>query len=131
MVAVEGVNIIAVLDCCHSGTIFDLPYLYKKAGKVSIENKLTYKSNIITLSGCDDSQTSTDALINNKRQGAMTWALIECVKQVELNKKNNKYNMTWTEVLYLIRDLLKDNSYDQIPQLGFSQKNSYKNDFIL
>lgn len=28
-----GVHVVAVMDCCHSGTILDLPYLFKANGK--------------------------------------------------------------------------------------------------
>lgn len=29
----DGVHMVCLMDCCHSGTILDLPYLFKGDGK--------------------------------------------------------------------------------------------------
>jgi hypothetical protein len=43
------------------------------------------------ISGCTDEQTSADAIINNKATGAMTWSLLEGLKQ--------KPGCSWRELI--------------------------------
>jgi hypothetical protein len=43
-------------------------------------NETETTGNVIMISGCSDVQTSMDASINNKSQGAMTWAFLESFK---------------------------------------------------
>ena len=61
------------------------------------------------ISGCSDVQTSSDAYINNKNQGAMTWAFLEAFK--------SEKNITWRNLLIKMRDLLKKSNFSQLPQL--------------
>jgi hypothetical protein len=72
--------------------------------------------NIIALSGCRDNQTSADAYIDNKAQGAMTWAFLKAL--------NNNQTTTWRQLLTNIRTILSNTKlYDQIPQLSYSNIN--------
>ena len=57
-----------------------------------------------------DNQTSIEAYINNSPHGALSWSFIECI--------NKTPNCSWRELLKSIRDLLKTNSFYQIPQLS-------------
>jgi hypothetical protein len=62
------------------------------------------------ISGCTDEQTSADAVINNKACGAMTWSLLESLKQQQ--------KLSWRELVKSMRDLLKTSRFDQIPQFS-------------
>ena len=62
------------------------------------------------ISGCTDNQTSADAFINNKANGAMTWALLEGLAQSP--------NCSWRELVKKMRDLLKTSKFTQIPQIS-------------
>jgi hypothetical protein len=108
------VTIMGLFDSCHSGTILDLKFNYLDStnyDKYSENNKVTEcQGNVIMISGCMDAQTSEEALINNKAQGAMTWSFIDCI--------NKTPNCSWRELLKLMRDLLKTNKFSQIPQLS-------------
>lgn len=113
----EGVTLISFFDACHSGTMLDLPYQYFDSESydnhtINNSNSKT-KGNVIMISGCRDPQTSEDAYINNKPQGAMTWALLET-----LNNPNNTSSITWTKLLQEMRNNLKNSDYSQIPQLS-------------
>ena len=109
----KDVTLIALFDCCHSGSILDLKYQYMD----SLENnKFTENinetetnGNVIMISGCSDIQTSADATINNKNQGAMTWAFLEAFK--------SEQNITWRNLLIKMRSLLKQSKFSQLPQL--------------
>ena len=62
------------------------------------------------ISGCSDYQTSADAFIDNKANGAMTWSLLKSLKE--------KPNCTGRELLKTMRELLKISNYNQIPQFS-------------
>jgi len=108
------ITIIGMFDSCHSGTILDLKYNYLDSNnydKYSENNKVSEcQGNVIMISGCMDSQTSAEALIQNKAQGALTWSFIDCI--------NKTPNCSWRELLKQMRDSLKNNGFSQIPQLS-------------
>jgi len=110
----DNVTIVGIFDSCFSGTILDLRYNYLDSNnydKYTENNKESEcVGNVIMISGCMESQTSAEAVIDNKPQGAMTWSFIETM--------NKTPNCSWRELLKSMRDLLKSNSFDQIPQLS-------------
>ena len=114
----KDVTLFALFDCCHSGTILDLRYQYFDSENYdnSTENKKERETNgnIIMISGCRDNQTSADAYINLKYQGAMTWAFLDTVK------KNP--NLSWKDLITTMRSSLKTSKYEQIPQLSSGKK---------
>lgn len=67
-------KIFVIADCCHSGTILDLPFT------IGIENekKILIDQHIISLSGCMDPQTSAEVYDSkmNKYGGVLTSSLV-------------------------------------------------------
>lgn len=110
----RDITIIGMFDACHSGTMLDLKYNYLDSNnydKYSENDKVSEcQGNVIMISGCMDSQTSAEALIENKTQGALTWSFIDCL--------NKTPNCSWRELLRNMRDLLKNTGLSQIPQLS-------------
>lgn len=112
------VHLIVVTDCCHSGTILDLPYKWDADGTHSIEHKvsraeLSSLPNIIMLSGCKDAQTSADGgpiTILNEGSGALTGAFLKVLEKHE-------YRITYRDLLSEVNQYLKDNKFSQRPQL--------------
>jgi len=108
------ITIIGMFDSCHSGTILDLKYNYLDSNNYDnyLENNKVSEcqGNVIMISGCMDSQTSSEALIQNKAQGALTWSFIDCI--------NKTPNCSWRELLKSMRVSLKNNGFTQIPQLS-------------
>jgi hypothetical protein len=110
------ITIIGMFDSCHSGTVLDLKYNYLvrdplKDDNYSENDKVSEcQGNVIMISGCMDEQTSAEALIENKAQGALTWSFIECL--------NKNPNCSWRELIKTMRGLLKNNGFTQIPQLS-------------
>jgi metacaspase-1 len=62
------------------------------------------------MSGCRDDQTSADAYIDGKYQGAMTASLMRAM--------NNAPEANWLDLHKEMLSWLKDNGYDQVPQLS-------------
>lgn len=110
----KDVTLIALFDCCFSGSVLDLKYQYMdsldKNNYTENMNETETNGNVIMISGCNDEQTSNDAIINNKNQGAMTWAFLEAFK--------SEKDITWRKLLIKMRDLIKNSNFNQTPQLS-------------
>lgn len=108
------VTLFAMFDSCFSGSVLDLKYQYLDSlnyEKYTENSKvLETNGNVFMISGCTDEQTSADAFINGKANGAMTWSLLEGLKQNSM--------CTWRELVKVMRDLLKQSKYTQIPQFS-------------
>ena len=110
----NDVTLFAMFDSCFSGTMLDLRYQYMDSLNYDNYTENSKEAitigNVFMISGCTDEQTSADAVFNNKANGAMTWCLLESLKQ--------KPNETWRELVKNMRDLLKTSQFDQIPQFS-------------
>lgn len=108
------VTLFALFDSCFSGSVLDLRYQFMDSlnyDKFTENSKqLETQGNVIMISGCTDNQTSADAVFNNKPNGAMTWSLLEALKQ--------KPNCSWRELVKNMRNLLKTSQFTQIPQFS-------------
>ena len=124
-----GAKLRCIFDCCHSGTILDLPcqwrfgnYTYSRRVPKSVINL-----DCLMLSGCKDTQTSADAWIGSERNGdyagAMTWAFESAVRELGEDRLRD---MTWKDLIYRIRWLLKKGEYTQVPQLSCCRKSQLK-----
>ena len=109
-----GATLVALFDSCHSGSILDLKYSYPSY-TVSVSSSLDTMDTtgtVILISGCLDDQTSAEASINGgKVAGAMTWSLLETLKQYPTG-------LTWNTLLTNMRALLNSSGFNQIPQLS-------------
>ena len=110
----KDVTLFAMFDCCFSGSFLDLKYQYMDSMNYDnyTENNKDDNTigNVFMISGCTDEQTSADAVINNKACGAMSWSLLESLKQQQ--------KLSWRELVKSMRDLLKISKFDQIPQFS-------------
>lgn len=106
-----------IMDCCHSGSMLDLKYQFFGSKKVSVVNEEAeaIDAPVLMISGCRDDQTSADAYIENESQGAMTAALLFCLKKLD-------YSATCFGLLKEMRNYLKYSRYSQIPQLSSSKE---------
>ena len=111
----KNVSLFALFDCCFSGTVLDLKYQYldslaNDAPTVNNNDSETI-GNVIMLSGCSDVQTSADAYIDKKYQGAMTWAFLSVITTLTTPP-------SWRDLLVKMRDQLKTSDFTQLPQLS-------------
>jgi metacaspase-1 len=110
----SGVTLIMLCDSCHSGSMLDLKYQYKDTlnnVNLTINNKVSETlGNIILISGCQDNQTSADAYINNKSQGAATWGFVTAL--------TNNPKPTWGNLITNMRTLINGGGYTQVTQIS-------------
>ena len=111
----KNVTLFALFDSCFSGTVLDLKYQYldslaNDASTVN-NNETETIGNVIMISGCSDTQTSADAFVDNKYQGAMTWAFISVISTLTTPP-------SWRDLLVKMRDKLKTSQFTQLPQLS-------------
>ncbi len=116
----SGVTLVGFFDSCHSGTMFDLKFNYtdkNNYGETEDNDRASEcNGNVIMISGCMDEQTSSEANINGKIEGAISWAFIESVKI--FNEENKITEVSWRQLIISMRDNLKIKGFDQLPQLS-------------
>lgn len=111
-----GARFRGFMDCCHSGTCFDLKYNFVRGKRVSQEGTQSAQSDdILVLSGCADDSYSNDSCIAGQACGAMTWSFLDTMKE-------GLDSITWRELCTIMRLKLKQGGYDQTPQLSFATR---------
>jgi hypothetical protein len=117
-----GAKLVALFDCCFSGTMLDLRYTY---GYPDNTNELETAGDVYMISGCTDQQLSADtvASVNGKTMasGAMTYAFLSIIKETAL----------MGDLVTKMGTFLKDNGYPQRPLLSSGKKVDYgKTNFL-
>jgi hypothetical protein len=94
----KGVTLHAFFDCCHSGTVADLEWNFKYVSphisttdlskwgskfKMWQDDGNVAEGTIVLYSGCYDEETSADAFIDSKGQGAFTFCLLSILSKPE------------------------------------------------
>lgn len=105
------------MDCCHSGTVVDLPYSFDvtQYGLARrLENrKVVSNEHIYMLSGCQDSQTSDDVQYEGKPEGAFTKALYDSLER-------NNFEVDLIDLFVSIRAILQYRGHNQKTLLSSS-----------
>ena len=116
-------TLMAVMDCCYSGTIFDLPYIYNNSN-ISVNNANNrHVASVVSISGCRDDQLSADAYIGTNYEGAMTWSLLNVLA-------NSNYYIKTIDLVNRMNTLLKSNNYTQVPLLAVSTNTEFDRLFM-
>ncbi|EUC58437.1 ICE-like protease (caspase) p20 domain protein [Rhizoctonia solani AG-3 Rhs1AP] len=90
-----GAGLTALFDCCRSGSVLDLPWMYENGGSIKApedlvsdagaealgvkDHKKRYKwspADVVSLSGCRDDQYSGDGELSGVPIGALSFAFI-------------------------------------------------------
>jgi len=118
---------ILVFDCCHSGSICDMPWSFDYEDLIELKTVHTNtiiieNPNIYVLSGCRDSETSADSSnFLDQSVGAFSNALIESLRA-------SFHNISVIELYKNICVFLSENGYSQNPLLSSSCE---KPDYII
>jgi len=126
----ENVNMVVLMDCCHSGSIIEAKYEYlmnNKSSYIVNPESLVSNCNVTLISGCRDDQTSADAWLPDykthiyENQGAMTSAFITTYTNTITNEN----------LIINMREWLKTNQYTQVPQISSGRCISIKTPYLL
>jgi len=110
----SGAKLTAIMDCCHSGTGLDLPFTWEYNRWVEDDNPCHSAGDVLLVSGCQDSQCSSDGGgAYGRPAGAMTTALCNTLERNPI--------LTLPQLLEQLREELRRGRFDQIPQLTSSQ----------
>ena len=109
----KGTTMVIVIDACHSGTMIDLPYQLFGNNILRInENKV--EGDIISISGCKDTQTSADVSSGLTAYGAMSNALQKVLGELSPST-------TWRLLIEKLNTELRKDRHSQISQLCVSR----------
>eukprot|EP01006_Ploeotia_vitrea_P065932 TRINITY_DN94050_c0_g1_i1.p1 TRINITY_DN94050_c0_g1~~TRINITY_DN94050_c0_g1_i1.p1 ORF type:complete len:595 (-),score=115.44 TRINITY_DN94050_c0_g1_i1:90-1874(-) len=109
-----GVRLTCVIDCCHSGTILDLPYSFGVRGDKQKEgNKTGGEGMVIAISGCRDEQTTADIdRPGTGDGGAFTQIMLEIIG------KHEPSTLTWRGLLEEMHWVMAQRGFSQRPMIS-------------
>lgn len=102
-------KVVCLFDCCHSGSMMDLPFYYLDGSDASSlfvkKSECDMKSNIIMLSACKDKQISADYYDDRTQltYGALTKILVDILKerpQIQIDQLQSKINEQYQRLGY-------------------------------
>jgi len=108
----DNVKVFCLFDSCFSGTIVDLKYNYGNKNELIVNGEPELNKKIIVISGCSDTQTSSDAFINNISTGAMVYSFLNVMNTTD----NGKISLS--DLITNMREILVTNNFTQTPQLS-------------
>jgi hypothetical protein len=110
---------ICIFDCCHSGSICDLPWSFEYIEEDpwyklrKIDDIIINNPEIYIFSGCRDDQTSADMYSAKLREsvGAFSATFIECIQEMENNRDI-------LHIYFAVCKRMKEYGYPQKPVLS-------------
>ncbi|KAI9428700.1 caspase domain-containing protein [Lactarius indigo] len=121
----RGCRLTAVLDCVHSGTLLDLPFVYDAHGVLkpynsNIAQQKSSPADVISLSACRDSENAFET----RDGGALRCAFIDYMR-------NAGNRGTYLDIIRSLRAYMDANGLKQRPQLSSSHPIDTNQLFIL
>jgi hypothetical protein len=115
---------IIIIDCCHSATMFDLPWSFEydinsqELNKIKNNMEVLNNKQVFMFSGCKDKQTSSDIFNRETEQysGAFTNAFMYCLRK-------KRHNVSYLQLYKDIFNYLIDKGYSQRPVFSCSSEN--------
>ena len=110
------IEVIAICDTCHSGSMFDLDYKWSNNQWIRDTNRKLLNKNVISIGACQDNQMENCDIGNIGYGGALTVHLIDN-NYIELLLENIcNFNIIYNNLCKILRD------FNQIPVIQTSSK---------
>jgi len=120
----QGARLTAVMDCCHSGTGLDLPWMHMGQGWREETNPFHTVGDVQMFSGCEDHDTSADACEpGGAAGGAMTTAFCDVLRRDPCP--------VYPQLMAQLRSVMCQRGFSQRPQLTSSQAFTFDRPFHL
>lgn len=123
-----GAVVRCVFDSCHSASTMDLPSQFRPRQTVAPAVPTRRKpsdiatKDVICISGCLDTGYSLDTRIDGRDNGALTWALVSAIKEMQSSYMFRE-TYTWVDLVALIQYRLMSRSLPQTPVLSGASAN--------
>ncbi|KAI9428702.1 caspase domain-containing protein [Lactarius indigo] len=120
-----GCRLTAILDCCHSGTLLDLPFIYDSRGRPKqtdpiVVRRKSSEADVISLSACKDNERAFEA----REGGALRKAFIGYMTNPESRR-------TYYDITRYLRTYMDSNNFRQRPQLSSCRHIDVHHPFIV
>lgn len=111
----ETTKVFTIVDACHSESMIDLRFTYDVAEHhkcIIDENHSETLCDVISLSGCGDTDFSIGAKIDDVQKGVMTTAFIQCYED----------GINYFDLIHHMRHWIKKKGFTQIPCLSSGKR---------
>lgn len=120
----ENSRLVAVMDCCHSGTGLDLPFTWNGRSWKEETNPYHVAADVQLFSGCADSQASAETAPSyHLANGAMTTAFCDVLRMEPCP--------SYPILMARLTALLHRRGFSQKAQLTSSQRFDFNRKFVL
>lgn len=110
----SGVKLTIILDCCHSGTAVDLPFIWTGSSWDEESGVGFSAGDVQMISGCEDEQCSMDVTRHGRAGGAMTTSMNQALSE--------NPTPSYPELLDRLLEILDERGMTQKPRLTSSQR---------
>ena len=107
-------TVFLVFDCCHSGSIADLPFILSSKSYTTEKYRKPVDAKIVCISGCRDPQTSADVWSDGAAFGALSHTLYGILR------KHRVKPLTWRQLYAELLVEMSKKRYAQVPMISVS-----------
>ena len=130
----KGVKLRVVFDAYHNQKALNLPLTWNCHDITQSNSPSGSYKDIIFISIYKDPQFSSSQIFDIHPYGSLTWAFLKSINKI-YNKKltlmGNKNIYNWKDVLDMIRLYLKNEGYEQLPQINMMDISQLQNNIEL